>query len=478
MSDKYVDVSATYNGDGTSSSQAASDGASGAWNDLLAVMIAAPTYGTLNSGDNVWIRTKASGSNLSATATASITMLARGSITQPVIWIFDNLGQKWSGDTGVFTLNINNTYSFLGVNFNNIYATVADGVVFNHKQSSLAHVAFATFYHQELKKCKFITETPSTSFYTYIINSGLNNTTVFEECSFYLHRCDSSQSVFSAGQTRGSIYYKNCLFDISQANSVARLFRQHDDGTAIFIIGGKAIGLQTQYLNNTRLGCAPFECDGFDPGLLILSNPSMSAADTRDGRSPVRLSNIPGTDSKYDFHEERISGYSRWKAAGNYPTLAATLPDTARTPWSIQCLPRYACPGMPHTITDMVKFYNGSADQLTLTLEFLLNPVYSSPSSNGWWIEVVYTDSSTGLTKFLSTYEIIGQALSESTVTWSSLVYGAKTYGRYKISITTPTDVKADSDVRVIFRTSVAATNITTDPDFYFVCPDFSMVAA
>lgn len=47
MAEKYIDISATYNGDGSSSAQAASAGAAGAWNDILAVMTAAPTYGTL-----------------------------------------------------------------------------------------------------------------------------------------------------------------------------------------------------------------------------------------------------------------------------------------------------------------------------------------------------------------------------------------------------------------------------------------------
>lgn len=63
MANRYVDLSATNNGDGTAANQAASGGATGAWNSL-ATMLAA-----VSSGDVVYIRRVTATSTLSSSST-------------------------------------------------------------------------------------------------------------------------------------------------------------------------------------------------------------------------------------------------------------------------------------------------------------------------------------------------------------------------------------------------------------------------
>ena len=58
MANKYIIEGETYNGDGTTSSAAASAGAAGAWNHVNIITGTAVGYGSLNAGDTVYIRSK------------------------------------------------------------------------------------------------------------------------------------------------------------------------------------------------------------------------------------------------------------------------------------------------------------------------------------------------------------------------------------------------------------------------------------
>lgn len=68
MANKYIIHGATFNGDGTSSAEATSNGGVGAWNTITYFEGTAPAYGTLAAGDVVYIRSKdAGGSNITRT---------------------------------------------------------------------------------------------------------------------------------------------------------------------------------------------------------------------------------------------------------------------------------------------------------------------------------------------------------------------------------------------------------------------------
>jgi len=69
---RYVDTSATYNGDGTSPEQATSDGGTGAYNSIQSALSAAPNNPSSESDRwLIWVRRLDSGSNISITSTLS-----------------------------------------------------------------------------------------------------------------------------------------------------------------------------------------------------------------------------------------------------------------------------------------------------------------------------------------------------------------------------------------------------------------------
>src|SRR5574337_453731 len=106
MAAKYFIFGATYNGDGTTSSEAASNGAAGAWNQASILTGTAPTYGSLSAGDTVLIRSKTGAGadlDISNTLAGSITLgSSAGTAANPVTWILDD-GTVWSGKNGTLT---------------------------------------------------------------------------------------------------------------------------------------------------------------------------------------------------------------------------------------------------------------------------------------------------------------------------------------------------------------------------------------
>lgn len=84
---------------------------------------------------------------------------------------------------------------------------------------------------------------------------------------------------------------------------------------------------------------------------------------------------------------------------------------------------------------------------------------------------VAYVDASTGETVVVSSLEA-GAALQASSAAWSSTTYGAKTYDRRKLSITTPTNIKQHSLITVTVEHNIEGVNAD---DFFFVDPDFTV---
>src|SRR5574337_2055399 len=110
MATKYLIFGAAFNGDGTTSSEAASNGAAGAWNQSSILTGTAPTYGALAAGDTVNIRSKTGAgadADISNTLGASITLgSASATATAPITWILDD-GTIWAGKNGTLTYTTN-----------------------------------------------------------------------------------------------------------------------------------------------------------------------------------------------------------------------------------------------------------------------------------------------------------------------------------------------------------------------------------
>src|SRR5574337_1781350 len=124
MATKYLIFGAAFNGDGTTSSEAASNGAAGAWNQSSILTGTAPTYGALAAGDTVNIRSKTGAgadADISNTLGASITLgSASATATAPITWILDD-GTIWAGKNGTLTYTSSSTSYTITLRANNIF---------------------------------------------------------------------------------------------------------------------------------------------------------------------------------------------------------------------------------------------------------------------------------------------------------------------------------------------------------------------
>lgn len=85
---------------------------------------------------------------------------------------------------------------------------------------------------------------------------------------------------------------------------------------------------------------------------------------------------------------------------------------------------------------------------------------------------VTYVDNSTGDVKTL-TNNSWGEPLTTSSATWTNTSYGAKSYDKYKVALSTGSDsIKEDSIISVAVHCAIQQQG--TD-DFFFVCPDFQV---
>lgn len=118
MANKYIIHGATYNGDGTSSVAATSNGGVGAWNNINIFEGTAPAYGSLAAGDVIYIRSKtAAGADITRTQTAGVILGSSvGTTTNWVTWILD-AGTIWPGIDG--TLTYSSAYYMLSVRTGN-----------------------------------------------------------------------------------------------------------------------------------------------------------------------------------------------------------------------------------------------------------------------------------------------------------------------------------------------------------------------
>lgn len=481
MASKYVDTSATYCGDGTSSAQAASAGATGAWNDILDAFAGTPDYGTLAAGDHVYIRTKdASHANMSLTATGNIAFGTTATVTAPIVWEFDN-GSVWS-EGGVFTFNM----ASYGVNFTdfnhvkcysgNWKVLDTSGEANGASNNSFNLLSFASQIIDGIQWEFYATSSKWTGTTAVqankrcvLLNPIIN---VFKNFSY----------VYAMIRSGAGSYLKlvNAQIDYGSAYVTESALFYIVDYARVEVLGGKVYNsLASRYISYNWLNYAasnlPYflNFDGFDPGLLTYLNlalvkaespPTIVTADTIF----FRLNNIPG--GKFDFWEETGGNETTWRYGQSFPTLNAQLPDFS-TPWSIRCCPRYAkSSAWTAPSLKLSKSCSLAEDVRDITIELLINTSYTDIQGNDWFAHVTYVDATTGLSKGVSTWS--SASLTSSTAAWSSTSYGGETYAKYKIVCTTPTAIKQYTAVTVEVN---CGRSMPTTTSYYFVDPDIGI---
>lgn len=475
MANKYIDVSATYNGDGTASNQAASAGAPGAWNSLIECIKGTSGYAP-SAGDTVYIRTHNGTTNLSQTMASDVTMASVATYSAPIDWIFDD-GTVWATG-GVFSLETP-SFRLTFKQYNNIHA---DGTIRRFRiysnltgVSPINTVVFAGARYYGL----FL----DSNYYQNSSNEAYYYTTPYQESVFYdlkvyvgsLNSVDYFPVFY--GPDFSSMTFYNLEVDLALSTQQGVLFRATNYGYALTIVGGRVLnGTSKQYIvRSTDEFQSNVKIMGFDCGDCTLQYPYTQSSSTVSGANSLRELSITTRQYPFDFYLYAPQGTFEFRQNQNYPTLNATLPDSAHTPWSVRVTPSYVLIGKPASFARMSKLYTLPPATKDITVEFLVEDKYGSVTNKDYWINVVYVDSDTGASKFLTSYDVLGGTTVEgSTAQWTTTLFGdpAKNFIKKKITVSTPTSIKQDSQIFVEFVVGKPSQQAS---DYLFIDPDPSL---
>lgn len=225
---------------------------------------------------------------------------------------------------------------------------------------------------------------------------------------------------------------------------------------------------------------------------ITLTNPSFGGVTDRGPYLPAATNTgadyaacvaVFTQDGKRDFLVENQRGLVQWNSGVSQPTLSATLLDGS--PWSWLILPTTTAAKIsiqnPLISGRIVKINSLATGQRTITLQLCISDQVTF-TKKSIALEVVYTDVN-GKRVSISSFDILGGALSASTVTWSQEVGGKVTYSsggtlyhnKYAISLTTPTGKDIPLGAEIGAYVSVH-TNVANNTQFIFVDPDVSIV--
>ncbi len=490
MADKFIIHGATFNGDGTSSAEASSNGGVGAWNDINVFEGTAPAYGSIAAGDVVYIRSKdAGGADITRILGANVTVgSAAATVAAPVAWILDD-GAVWPGVNGVLTYRTTATSTravIVRANNHLVAKTRGNFVV----ETLLASPGDGTYLVGTNEGSRVTgVKTVSTAVTNanprlahYRLSSGFSYVEdPILKVGLMSNGVDGLGSVFSANIVRcdavivnpdieltSSTLFNQAVFDLAGGTSYPR---------TIEVRGGRVYGVGAQ--SGQRLitigagaGSAMFRLTAhglqFPRSMDVVPNGYLGQVNCQ---AIIEL--IGCDDGGIGGHLEAGWGWATSRTDNNPPYLSATLPDTLSTPWAWRVWPRNASLALPVRLP-CIKYWTGSEVPLTITQELLVGATLSANKINTWFT-VEYTDAATGLPRSVSSVDYAGGDLDSSSAPWSATTWGLVSLNKRRIQVTTPTAVKQNTPLVVTFFSGMTAVNAE---DIFFLDPDFSAVAA
>lgn len=467
MANKYIIHGATYCGDGTASNEAASAGAAGAWNDIAVFEGAAPAYGSIAAGDVVNIRSKTSaGADITRTHAAAISLgSANATADAPISWVLDN-GVIWSGIDGTLTYTTSGAYAKTILANNAIKCLTKNALTLENTATNPIGITYLT-NNGHLIGAKWDSSLKTGTANTCpIANLGIAEGVTFKfgrgtagntTCYFY--------SAVSATKT-----FINCDYELTYATPTVG---QGVFGIAtstmdrINVIGGRIFGAgAVSGMNLLTLGSYPgaaFRSIGLE----------VPKAVNFCYTTPInqQLIEMIGCDDGLGGFVAAIWGWATSRTDNNPPTLATSFLDTGATPWAWRVFPIAANAAAP-VMLPAVNFYSETAVTRTITKELLVADTLTF-TKDGAWITVEYIDNATGDKKHLSSKDVGSTVeLDTSTANWTTTSWGTVTLNKRKMSVTTPTAVKPNTQITCTLWTRHKATN--TD-DIFFADPGFSI---
>jgi len=466
VANKYIIHGATFNGNGTSSAEATSNGGVGAWNNINILEGTAPAYGALAAGDVVFIRSKdASGNNISRTIAAN-TSIGSSAATgaAPIAWVLDD-GAVWSGVDGALTYNCPSGFVVSAVNYNAYTSAKQWAWSFVETSNSASFKKYMGGAHITLRGLLFDFSLVSSSNGSQL--NTITGSSRIENCKF---KSAKRPEALIVGGNYSSLMVVNPDIELTNSAITSIIFNTIGSGASIEVIGGKVYGVGA-ITGATLCGAV----QGSVVRITGLSFPQVmtirsNVTNHEDGAW------ITGGDGLVGTRVLRAWGEIDSRTDSYYPTLSATLPTSTGTKkWSYWIRPRGATQIAPAYL-NLRKVFTGAAAAKTLTLEVLVsNTITSIINAATMWAVFSYTDDTTGDLKSVSTFNALAAALATSSANWlpDPPTYGAASYSKKKLSITTPTSIKQDTVVSVTLFISTGGPNID---DSVIVCPDFPVI--
>lgn len=468
MANKYIIHGATYNGNGTSSAEATSNGGVGAWNTITYFEGTAPVYGTLAAGDVVYIRSKdAGGSNITRTLSANMNLgSASATYGSRITWVIDG-GMIWSGVDGeVKYTSASSSFAVTLRNFNNLISEKPSRFIIENTLVSANQANLLSLNNNYVKNIKI----------DWVLGNAFNGNKGIlasgNACATVENLVLKAGKVyiqlFSFGSTNGQLILINPDIELTVA-SPTTVFGTLSSPTKVTITGGRLYGAGAT--TGTGITAALpavhslLECYGFvypNTVNLVQTVPSFSS--------------FNGVGAIYAYGADGVAGAAsanQWgildtRQDDNYPTLSAFLPTSDNKPWSYKIYPSEARNGFGATVL-MSKIHTGDDAALNLNLEFLVSNSFAGLNASNIWVTGSYINSS-GVPEYFTTHDLSAAALTTSTAGWSATTYGAITLLKRKIAVTTASAVKKDTMVMLRFHCEARS---ASSSDIIFVNPDF-----
>ncbi|MBS3953632.1 MAG: hypothetical protein KGZ88_11850 [Methylomicrobium sp.] len=479
MADKFLVAGCSFCGKGDGPlipTEAAHNDATGyAWGltstDTDAINIVTggvPKFGTLGAGDSVYIRSKTRvGADITVTLAAALTV-GPGAATEasPIMWILDN-GTVWTGVDGILTYTSSVVSRFVTVSSHHILisktlgawrfiqtiASPGDGTLLQINEG--AEVVRALIDHSA--------RTGATA------ACDLKLRGIARDCQFKFGPTGTSSITVSTDRAEATLINPDIeLISIVNA-STSVLFSAVGGDRHLTVIGGRTYGA------GSDAGVGLFRAATVNTGqqikLIGHKYPNTMRIDTPLSTiSNTTRIQAYGIDAKNGSLLTETWGWASSRSDNNPPVLNALLPGSSEK-WAWRVYPVQAGRTRPMQLA-LNTVYSGTPSTQTLTVEVLVANTFSGVNKNTLWVDLSYTDDTTGNPVLLSTKADSG-ALDTSTAPWfpatlDVVSWGLTTFDKRKFTLTTPTAIKQHTPVLIMLSGTVKAASVN---DIYFVCP-------
>lgn len=465
MANKYIIHGATYNGDGTSSAEATSNGGVGAWNTITYFEGTTPAYGTLAAGDTVYIRSKdASGADITRTLSANLNI--GSAVATSTLWVtsvLDN-GAIWPGIDGVLTYNCPSSYGVVNRTYNRVISLTTDALRIVDTNTAGNKTIYSASVASELCGALIDTSRSTNSYGDKISLSPDDSNHRLTRCHFKLGNYYDSFVTFN-----GSVgaWLIDCVYELTVLHTNGGVVVSPSYTGSCTIIGGKVIGA------GATTGAKFIKTGSYAGDVRILGTDipkTVEVAGISGAVSGTRVEAV-GIDDGLGGAIATISGSADSRADNALPTLSAFLPNSQNTPWSWKVYPSNASLLYPFTLT-FAKLYTGDSAKADIALEMLVADTITAANRDSVSVTVSYVDAATSSRQSLSSRDYLAEGLSSSSAGWSATSYGPVIFTKAKISLQTPSSIKTDTLIIVTLSIEFKAASAN---DLMVVCPDFSV---